>query len=194
MFKKLSLLALSVAALVAFAVPAVAQGNAIITTEGGGAATAITAVSENTVSVTAAGTLSCSTVHLEGNLSTNNTTEATATGSGSAIGSPFFTPHHGPCEIEGVAPVVNITSIDLKHLVLDGGGTGTAEFLYKYTTPAGVCHFEGHADVTYAATTDMINIDGTLVGSATEGNCSTFGVISGDFKVTDGSGNPVVIH
>lgn len=193
MFKKLMLLAVSVTALVAFAVPAVAQGSAIITNAEGEAAQTITAFSSDTKSKTAGGTLFCNEIEMHIEISQNDTEKATGSGTGSAK-------HEGTqeCEIvEAGAKVVTVTQVSIPHIQINGNGTGSATFTYVYDIPGPTkCHFEGTAGITYTAPTNKIAISGTLTGKKIEGagNCSTTGSIAGNFTVKDETGGTPIIH
>jgi hypothetical protein len=188
MLKKLSLLAMAVAALVAFAVPAAAQASEIITNDEGEEATSITAVSTNVKSTTALGTLECGTVDLKLTGSTGS-----YHGNGTAVGAGEGS-HSGPCKSSS-GLTVHIDSITAS-VNLKGGGSGTAEFTYTYriTSPMGTlsCDFNATGtSVSYAPTSSQISIAGTMTGSGA--GCPTTGAIHGTFAVTSG-GLPVVIH
>lgn len=192
MFKKLTLLVLSVAALVAFAVPTVAQATAIVTNENGEAAQTITAFSSNTKTKTPSGTLFCNEVYLHINLTQNNTEKATGSGSGAAR-------HSGGifCEvIEAGAKVVVVTLISIPHVQLNGNGHGTASLTYVYDAPSAKCHFEGNATVIYTPSSAKVSIAGTLTGKKIEGpgSCAATGTISGDFSFMDEFGGIPIIH
>lgn len=180
MIKKLTLLAMAVGALVAFAVPSMA--SAAVTNSLGEAAETVDAVSENTVSVTNGGTLDCDTVEL--NLSLTPETTAHYTGSGTAEGTTGS--HEGACEITQNKTPVTVTSINAT-VNLNGGGTGTASFSYSILVGHAVpCVIDGTANVTYTPGSDVITLkEGKLTGTSTS-PCPTAGTISGDFKVTSG--------
>jgi hypothetical protein len=189
MFKKLTLLALSVAALAAFAVPAAAQAEVIVTDQLGNEATHLEAVSENTISMTGLGTLDCDTVNLtlEGETGHYH-------GSGTAEGGGVE-PDKGPCISQPSGLLVDVTSITAT-VSLAGGGTGTADFEYNFLlTGSGFtlsCKFVSTgASVKYTPEGNEISIAGTMTGSGA--GCPTSGSISGDFTVTSES-EAVIIH
>jgi hypothetical protein len=188
MFKKLTLLALALAALAAFAVPAAAQAEEIVTDSLGNEATHLEAVSENTIYMTGLGTFDCDTVNLTLEGETGH-----YSGSGTAEGHSGN--HEGPCISQPSGLQIDVTSITAT-LSLDGGGTGTADIKYNYSfTGSGFtlsCKFvAAGASVNYAPKSSEISINGTMVGSGS--NCPPSGTISGDFTVSSG-GEEVVIH
>jgi len=185
MFKKLTLLAMAVVALVVFAVPAAAQAEPIVTDSLGEEATHITAVSENTVSTTPVGKLECDTVDLTLTGSTGK-----YHGSGTAKGGATE-PHAGPCA-SSAGFHVHITSITAA--VDLPAKTASFTYAYQLTTPMGTlsCTFTAsEAAVSYTSGSDKISVSGSMTGSGP--GCATSGSISGEFTVTSG-GEPVVIH
>jgi hypothetical protein len=201
MFKKLTLMALSVAALVAFAIPAAAQAeNPLITDSLGGAAGTIEAHSGNTTTQTANGKLECATVNLDINLSENTNLKAHGSGSGSAEGTPGKT-MTGHCGVSGVLPVhiLSIT-VDTINLTKHGGQTtGTANFTYTYliTHPSlGEIHctFTGTGVTVTATGEDTITVAGEVKKSGGSAFCAETGQLAGEFTVTDEFGSPAVIH
>ncbi|HEU4737922.1 MAG TPA: hypothetical protein VFS54_02440 [Solirubrobacterales bacterium] len=193
MFKKLTLMALSVAALVAFAVPAAAQAEGpLITNSSGEAAETVEATSSNTISTTSSGVkLECTTVNLHLELPENANTTAKGSGTGTAVGNPGGPTHVGTCRTSSGLGVditaVNVSEIHLtKH---SGVTTGTAKFSYTYDLYAGSmlvaeCTFGGSATVK-ATGTSSLNISGTLTKTGGSASCPTEGTIAGDFALDD---------
>ena len=193
MFKKMTLLAAALAALVAFAVPAVAQ--ATITNSEGGIATEPSALSTNTLSTTniggTASVLKCQTVKLnlkptpgEPTHLTLNTWEAKGH-EGSELG------HADPeCRATPSGITVTITNITAT-VKLNGGGTGTADFSYTYKITHPIigpqhCTFTATgAAVNYTPTSSAIAVAGGMTGEG-GGICPTTGSIHGNFTVTSG--------
>ena len=203
MLKKLTLLAMSVAALVAFIAPAAAQATGpLITNAEGGAAGKITATSTNTVSETENGTLECTTVTLHLTATENANTTVKGSGTGTASGNPGAEPptHTGRCaSSSGLG--VEITSITVSdiHLTKHGGvTTGTAKFSYTYDLYFGAlkvaeCTFGGEATVERTGASSM-SINGNLTKTAGSEACPAAGTISGSFSVKDENGEAAIIH
>lgn len=189
MIKKLTLLALSAAALVAFAVPAAAQASVAITDETGAEAQTVTGMSENTVSTTSTGTtLECDTV----NLHLTRTSTGHYSGTGSAVGGATVA-HAGACK-SSAGFHVHITSITAT-VTNEGNGKGSADFTYTYqlTTPFGTlnCDFAAKG-ASVSSEGSNISVSGTMTGSGA--GCPGGGTIKGDFAVSDEFGGSVVIH
>jgi len=193
MFKKLTLVAMSVAALAAFAIPAVAQG-AEITDSLGEPAQNITAFSTNTVTTSGGSSLECATVDLD----------LTRTGTGTYHGTGYAKGHinEGPthlkhtCTIEPEGTIATVESVTVKDVHINGGGTGTAEFSFTFKV-AGVlmCTSGGKVNLTYTPTSDEASVSGKIKGSEnTAFGCPPESEITGDFTITDELGEPVVIH
>jgi hypothetical protein len=178
MIKKMMLLALSVGALVAFAAPAIASAN---TGQLTGAGETLVGTSTNTKTVTAAGTLVCSHVELEGEVQENGA-------SGSMLGNGVgFTEG---CEVEQNHAPVTITDPTVTTLTLNSsGGSATLTFISDIAGVL-VCHFSGTVPVTWTAPSNTIHIAGTLTG--TGAGCPTAGSISGDFALSSG-GEEVIV-
>lgn len=207
MLKKLTLMAMSVAALLAFAAPASANGP-LITTSTGAAATSITATSTNTKTTTPLGTLECRTVTLQGNISTNaNTTAHGTNGTGTGVGTVPANTHTGHCG-SGPGPVhildVKIGTIHLtRHAGPSGAiettGTANFDFTYRITTIFGTqhCHFRGTGVPIRKTGADSITVNGPVarVAALSPGAlCPETGTIHGDFTVRAQNGLPAVIH
>ena len=192
MFKKLILMALSVAALVAFAVPAAASAEGpLITNSLGGAAETIEATSSNTVSTTPAGELKCTTVNLHIELAENENTTAQGAGTGTGEGNPNIPTDTGTC-VSSSGLGVHITSVTVSniHMTKHGGETtGTANFAYTYdlysgSTLVAECTIGG-SETVKATGTSTLNISGTLTKTAGTSLCPETGTIKGDFTLDD---------
>jgi len=203
MLKKLTLLAMSVAALLALAAPAAQATGPLVTNSLGEAAKAIEATSTNTTTTTAAGTLECTTVKLNGVITTNTGTTAQGHGTGTAEGTVPAKTHTGHCASSSGA-VVEITSVTISNLHLEakGGGvtSGTATFSYTYdlrsATGAGLiaeCTFGGTVPVKKTGAS-AINVSGEIAKTAGGAFCPTTGVLNGDFSVTADGLGAATIH
>ena len=194
MAKKLSLLLAAVAVL-AIAIPAMA--NAAVPLTSGGAkveiGTAITGTSTNAKTETGIGLLTCKSVVLKGTVTKNEAvageTLAEGAGSGEFTGSE--------CEVEGTKePVEKITLTNIKTGTKAGftTGNGSASFSFQATLPVvGVCKFTGtNVPGTYS-TTEMTNkltiTKGSL--SASPSACGP-ARLTGDFFLTKTTGGAKV--
>lgn len=183
MIKKVVLRAMSVAALVALAVPATASAT-VVENGFGEAASEINAVSENTSWQTASGTWDCDTVHLSLAL-TQSAGSALGVGGGNAEGANGS--HEGDCQIAENGVPIRYSGIEAV-IELEEGGSGSAEYAGSYgfvhplfgTIP---CSFTGEAAVSYLPGSSAIGISGTWAGSGS--GCPTAGTIAGDFDVFD---------
>lgn len=205
MFKKIILLAMSVAALVAFAAPAAQASGPLITNFLGEKAETIEAHGEDVKTVTETATLECATVNLHINLPTNAATTAHGSGTGTAVGTPLKT-MTGHCGTSVGIPVhIKSVTVDTIHLTrhLNGGvleTTGTANFTYTYvlTHPqAGEIHctFKGTGVKVTKTGTDTIQVSGEVVkAEPSSALCAAKGQLSGNFTVTDEFGEPAHIH
>lgn len=195
MIKKLILLAVSAAALVAFAVPAAAQADPIVTGSSGGAATEVTAVSENTKLTTTSGVLECKTTDFAIILMENNTETAYGYGTGTAQGNPHFGSHIGHCT-SSTGATVSVTKVTVFQFDLRPGSTGTSSFSYAFdigSTPFIFhCTLNGTTNVTRSNGGNTMTISGSLSGPGPF-PCPASGTIHGSFKVTD-AGGTVVFH
>jgi hypothetical protein len=213
MLKKLTLLGMSVAALIAFAAPAAQAANPLIVDSITKApVTKLTALSTNTITHTSAGTLECTTVHLKGHITVNTNNTATGSGTGHATGTPKGATeaekHTGHCASSG-GPLVEVTSVTLSHIHLEKHATattGTANFSFTYDlrsapTPGGLiaeCTFgttETHKVAVTKTGADTIQIHGNIVRTAGGAFCPATGTITGDFTATnEETGAPVIIN
>jgi hypothetical protein len=199
MFRKIAQIATLAGALMAFAVPAAAQGEALITDSEGAPAAEVTALSTNTTWMTAVGAFQCTTTHLELALTEDTTTAAQGHGSGAAKGNVKAIPrtHTGTCGTIFGLPI-HITSLSVSQFELNASGTGTVALSYTYDmTYPGIepihCVFDGTTEVTWTPNSDQITIEGIL-SSTRLFPCPNQGAITGTFTVTDEAGKPVVIH
>lgn len=179
MMKKLTLLAMAVGALIAFAVPAMASANVTLTDEGGqpvAVNSKITAYSVNTETTSKNGNLVCPWVGITGNVAENGTavrldevevtlpTECTFAG---------FLPSH--------------VSASIDEIELTTGGAGTAygvAFSSLITGVGATCNFSGNEEGSLAVSwsSGAISIGGAgnnLVASGA--GCPTEAEIHGDF-------------
>jgi hypothetical protein len=204
MLKKLTLLAMSVAALLAFAAPAQATGP-LVTNSLGEAAKTISATSTNTTTETSVGKLECTTVILTGNIESNANTTARGTGSGEAKGTPGAAEpakHSGHCGSSSgsVIEITRVTITDL-HLTKHGAETtGTASFSYTYDIRSETggsliaeCTFGGTVPVKKTGASS-INVEGEITRTAGSLFCPTKGTLKGDFTVTADGIGAATIH
>ncbi|MBS1680030.1 MAG: hypothetical protein JST08_21895 [Actinobacteria bacterium] len=178
MIKKLSLLAMVVGAVAAFAAPGVANAAKLtmpantLVPKG----TTITGTSTNTVTETTLGKITCKEVMVSGNVEKNTGTEvevktdATA-GANTATG----------CEIVGLGAV----TIDptLTNITASGAGPGTAAFTFNVT---GICEAKSTtSEVTWFGTNKLHITAGVA-------ECGTGG-LTGDFTLETKEGGGEVI-
>jgi len=196
MWKKLTLLAMAVAALAAVAAPA-AQADPTITNGFGNPAGSITAESTDTEIATASGTIACDHAVLNIALSQNDTEKATGTG----IGAAFDTDKDSKpttCTIKQLGlKVAHFTRITINHIEINNGsGKGTADMEIEVDIGSNKCDFTSDSvPFTYAATADSISINqAVLATTTTTGTCPAGGSLSGDFTLTDEFGLPAIIH
>jgi hypothetical protein len=197
MLKKLTLLAMAVAALAAPV--AQASGPVLTNAEGEAATGEIIATGTNVQTKTANGGFSCITFNLSIALSENANTTATGSGTGSATGNPRTGSHTDACLIGALT--VKVTEVTVNDIHLNGGGSGTYSFGYTYnfyshavstTAPIAACEFNG-TTTTAKAATSTLSIEGKeLVGKGTAG-CPTTGEIEGVFHLEDSAGEAVHI-
>lgn len=192
MFKKITVLAISVGALVAFAVPAAAQAN-IQLTEGGTALSTgakITATSTNLKTQTANGTLECAKVTLH--------FEVDANGPNQVVLDP-----EGQAGTEGCVLNVGIAKLPttitdgtvLQNLTLNTTGAGTTSATFVSDVPAAelTCHFEGGVSAQAGASgTSILNVGPSILTGEGEG-CPEEGTISGTFNAETANGTAVTI-
>ena len=181
MFKKMMLMAVSAAALLAFAIPAIAQADTL--TETGVAlkpGAGVTATSSNLTTKTANGTLACQKVTLHFEVVSNNP----------LVLAPVGTATTENCTLNNL-PIVTITSGHvLSNLSLTNGeGSVTAEFVSDiFSSPAhstlvAECEFEGNLNVKGTNGSGTINVGGILNGPCGEGEMTGAFTLetSGDF-------------
>ena len=181
MIKKLTLLAMAVGALVAFAVPAAASANVQLTNSGGkpiAANTTITATSTNAQTATSNGTLTCESVTV-GAILTKNTPETVLLsddeGSGSATG----------CKVKETSLPVTITPTFEELHLTTAGATASFSFVAHLGGVGGPkCTYTGVAvPVTYTPGTSSISVSGTLTGSGVA-PCSATAAFTGTFALS----------
>jgi len=207
MLKKLTLLAMSVAALVALAAPAAQAANPLITGPLGEPVTKITALSTNTTTHVPGGTkLECTTVDLRIHLTKNTNNEAEGHGTGEGKGTPGAAEpakHSGHCGTSS-GLIAEITTVTVSNINLTKHGTettGTATFTYTYDLRSGATPGSLVAECTFSGTVpvkktgaDTINVIGKIAKTGGTAFCPTEGEITGDFTLTDEeTGQPVVI-
>lgn len=199
MLKKLTLLAMSVAALLAFAAPAAQANGPLVTNAAGEAAKAIVATSTNTTTQTSVGTLECQTVILNGTVHENANTTAKGTGTGEAKGTVGKS-HEGHCGAG--SNKVEITSITISDLHLTKHGaetTGTASFSYTYDLRSesgsliAECTFGGTVPVKKTGTSS-INVEGEIAKTGGSLFCPGKGTLKGDFSVAADGLGAATIH
>ena len=194
MLKKLTLLAMAIAAFAALVAPtfASAADSSVIEMPSGTpltVGTAILGTSTNTVtSVAGLGNLTCPTVTLSGKITENTGTTVNGTATGSTS---------GQCEIQksdGGKENISITNIVLSELMTTGtvtAGVGTADAAFSFSAvipSIGTCNFKTPMTVTgvpatYANGGSTI----TIIAGTVQSACGT-GALSGTFSLTT---NPV---
>jgi hypothetical protein len=189
MLKKIMLLAMAVGALVAFAAPAMAQAETVITDTEGEPATTITAFSSNSALMTVWGITDCNAVNLAGHVTNGSpATLSEIQGTATSDVHPFSTT--GECPLrngEGV-PITGLRFTAISgHAELEGGsGTVSFDFTYDLTVAPGVflsgCTFttEGAA-LTYDEA-GSIALEFVLTGGGPAG-CPLAGGLSGDLAL-----------
>lgn len=179
MLKRLSLATVAIA-LVAFASPAVSSASQVTKPAGVvlPVGSVLKAVSTNVKIATFLGTITCATVTMEAELTTNSGGTVTGKGKGTGVTSS--------CLLNGKT-AVSVTVAKLKHFHLTSPSDGNAEVTFQVDLPAGIgCHFEDNASFTYTSGTSQLH----LVGLPDGGPCDP-SVISGDFNFTSGGSSVV---
>jgi len=184
--KKMMLLAVAAAAVVAFAVPATASATPLLHDANEEAANNVMAVSENTVSTTGFGSFECTTVELSITATENTTTMVHGSGSGAAFGTPPL--GHGrdePC-LGGSGHVV-ISRVAVNTIHLDDDGTGHASYEFDMASPLS-CTVDVTAEIAYMPGQGKLSlVNGTLTGTPVGIPCGLLdGSISGDFTLQGG--------
>jgi len=202
MLKKLTLLAMSVAALIALAAPAAQAANPLITDSNGAAATTITALSTNTTTHMLGSKLECTTADLALTLTTNTNNVAEGSGTGDVTGTVPAATHTGHCGTSS-GLVTEVTTVTVSNINLTKHGaetTGTATLSYTYDlrtggTPGSLvaeCTFSGTVPVKKTGV-NTINFVGKIAKTGGTAFCPIEGEITGDFSITDHLGLPVTI-
>ena len=201
MLKKLTLLAMSVAALPAFAAPAAQATGPLITNGRNAASTQVTSISTNTIIHTNAGTIECTTWDLKISLASNTNTTAKGSGTGTAIGTPTGVRHNvkhtGHCNVSSGA-IAEVTSVTLNELHLTkhaGEVTGTEELSFTLHLRPGTggsliaeCTLGTNgAPVTVKriGATSSVNVNGKIVRTGGGAFCPAEATITGDYALTD---------
>jgi hypothetical protein len=171
MAKKLTLLAMVVGALVAFAIPAMASASELT---GAGVGSIVTGTSTNAKTKTSLGTLTCEKVVINTKVTANGPT-VTAEQSGAGTTSV--------CKLG--ANSISITNIEVKTLSAKSATSGTANFAFQADLPGGLlCSYaskEGTTPVEYTSGGSSIKVAGTL--TATPAACGT-ATFEGDFALS----------
>jgi len=174
MVKKLTLLAMAVAAIAAFAIPAAASAA---TVTGAEVNSVIHGVSTNATTATELGTLECEEVTINGELTENG---PTITADGVGVGSTRG------CKIAGSE--LTVTNPTLVHLSSTGPTSGTASLSFVGDLFGGLikCTYTGTVAVTYSSGGSSIHLNGPLSSGC---GAATF---NADFAITV-EGSPVEI-
>lgn len=173
MLKKMMLLALSVAALVAFAAPAMAQADELVDSEGPlpiGAE--VTATSTNLVTKSALGELKCTFVTIHAEVAEN----------GPSIHLNDLATTTAGCNVAITNPTAGTITLE--------GGTGLATG--ATFVAAGACDFAGNIPFSYATGTSSLTVTGTNQLSAPS-PCGT-ATMSGSFNLETSGGEAVTIE
>lgn len=182
--KKMMLLALSVGALVAFAVPAVAQAAEL--KENGvklGLHSLVTATSTNLETTTAGGALFCAKTTIHGEI-TN------AGGPGKEVRITPSSTTVESCEITGVGPVA-VTNPSVG-VIGFAGGTGSAASATFIADIPQECHFAGAVGFTYVNGSSTFSVPGSVLAGTGSG-CPPEGTIAGSFSLETSNGTPVTV-
>lgn len=196
MFKKLTLLVMSVSALLSFVAPTAQAEGPLITNTLGGAAETVTAVSQNSLMWTALGVSECMTVNLHLDITSNANTAVHGHGTGALTGNPKTGAHTGPClkRPETLTTISGFTINTIQLTKHTGVTTGVADITVSFQG-FGSCTFNSSAVPVVKTGTDTINIKGTLLKIPPSGfGCLSNMVFEGDFTVSDEFGEPVDIH
>jgi hypothetical protein len=181
MLKKMMLLAMSAAALAAFAVPTAASAEQL--KENGTALAVgaeITATSTNLETTTGLGNLTCSKVTVHGTVTENTKTK-------SAVASTSVTTES--CDILTKNSTVDPATITNASagFVIEKKEVGTASAAFTADIGEVSCNEAGNPGLTYVAGTDVLTVRGAL-----EGTCGP-AEIHGQFTLETANGTPVTI-
>jgi hypothetical protein len=198
MLKKLTLLALAVGAVVAFAAPAAASAHQL--TDGAGNTLAVptnlSIESGNAVSHLAGGhTLTCERVTVTGTLTTNNGSTVTVAMTNDTVFGESGTAEN--CLLDGQVPVTITATFEHLHLETGVGATNTATFTFIAHIPNGMggtvtCKYHSTVNVTPESGTSNASASGGLELVEGEG-CAPGETFSGEFTVETTAGGPVII-
>jgi len=192
MLKKLTLLAMSVGALLAIAAPAAQATGPLITDSDGNTPTYITAVSNNFTIHTVGNRLECTTFDLTLHLTQNALTTVKGHGGGHATGTRPAGLHSGHCGAASglIVEFTNVTVNDI-HLTKHGGATtGTATFTFTFhlrtgPTPGSLiaeCTLGGTVPVVKTESND-VNATGKITKTGGSAFCPTEGELTSDFEL-----------
>jgi hypothetical protein len=179
MIKKLTLLAMAIAAIGAFAVPAMASAAQALTMPAGtlvSPGTGLVGTSHNTTTATSLGKLECETVELTGEVTENSGTTFAGKGSGSTSGKCFLVKGETKKEIK-------ITHIVLNSLMSEEGSKANVNFSFEADLPTITCTFStgaGGVTATYVNGGSVLKLTNQTLGGGACGN----GTINGEFTVT----------
>jgi hypothetical protein len=176
MIKKMTLLAMVVGAVAAFAAPGMANAAKLTQPKGTlvPVGTTLVGTSSNTVSVTTLGTIKCKKVTIFGIVEVNNGTTVT-------IGMDSTADKAEECEVVGLGGVTIHPTLTTIHA--ENAGPGTASFDFEVV---GLCKAEsnGTSEVTWNGT-DVIKIKAGLK------NCGT-GSLTGEFTLETTAGVGII--
>ncbi len=192
--RTLSLVA-GLAVLMAMIAPAGAEAQPLVTNSFEETSAELEAVSENMILATPLGSLACSTVRLEVELSENTTETAFGQAAGIASGSPKLATHEGPCDGLVLGPT-NPMTLRFVYIDLHAGGVGVAwvEMTVDIPLISGpyTCHYEGPATLSYEEGSDEFSSEITLANVESSPPCIVSSSIAADFTLTE-LGEPVTI-
>jgi hypothetical protein len=175
--RRLLLLAMSLGALIAFSVPAVASASGQFlydeTEEPVPTATYVNLTSTNSEMTTTLGTFACEHIEVEGELTQNEP-------EGSLVENGFG--NASECQIKQLGIPIKIKDVTLLKLHLSKA-TNTAKFTYEAEIGKLVCHFEGELEVS--PTILALHVSGVLTGTSPE-PCPPAGIFAGTFIPTGG--------
>ncbi len=182
MLKKMTLLAMSVGALIAFAAPA-AQGQQLYELEGAThvplkVGAGVTATSTNLKTATKFGNLECKKVIIHGVVAENNATKSRIT-----VAKEQVTVEE--CNSPIVAP-------GLTEITIEAGGVGLGTGAV-FTSSATGCTFEGNIPFSYTTNTDVLTITGTEQFTGTPDPACGKGTMTGSFTLETSNGTAVLI-
>ena len=183
MFKKLTLLAIAVGAVVALAAPAVASASAITTEEEKlvEVGSILEGTSTNLTLETELGLVQCADSHVTSEVTLNNGENFETEGTGGSA---------KECTLGEEESSTSIEDTTWRNFRSSTTGTGEISMTFIMNTPSGKCHYETEEAVFhYKNGSDVITITATIVEPTTPG-CSEV-VLSGDFTIIGKNGKPL---